>query len=347
MRKATISSFIIIILLSTALFLFLSKNKTVPDGFVHLSGTMTGNDILLSSKLPGKISAVYVSRGDSVKRHQVLFSMENRLNDQKKIILSEINIGKDRLGELKKSIPLAIKGAKSRSSSYLLTYKMLLPLLKDAGKNRTRFDTLRRTGAVSRSEADRIKAKYLSLKLKSKATLNQYKSSLSELASVKAKLINIKIQKNRVTVLRYKLNIIKADLYDSNIRSPINGIITNKMHYTGEVIPAGMPVLSVINPEKLYLKLFISNTQLSKIKIGQSAEVIITGHKPFMGHVSYISDIAEFTPKNVETKKQRIALVYEVHIAVKNRSLILRNGMTADAVIRTDPSKKWSLNLIQ
>ncbi len=343
MRKSKISLLVIVLSVLAAFALFLSKQKPVQTGFIYSSGTITGDEILASSKLPGRIKNVYVSRGTSVKINQILFSIDDKeLIEKKQEAQAQISAEKGRLDEISKAIPSEIIRLKNESISFYSNYKMLLPLVKNAETNYRRFSRLLKGGSVSKREAGRIESNYLSLKQKADSALSMYRSVYNAYIASKSKTIEIRIQKEKIAALKHQLNIILLEIGDSKIKSQVNGIIAGKFHYTGEVIEPGMPVVSIINPKKLYLKMFATESQLSQLKLGQPARIYIETKKPFAGKVSYIASQAEFTPKNVETKKQRVALVYEMHIALKNRGNLLKNGMIADVAIRTDPSKKWT-----
>ena len=343
MRKSNISLLVIVLSVFAAFALFLSRQKPVQTGFIYSSGTITGDEIMASSKLPGRIKNVYVSRGSSVKINQILFSIDDKeLIQKEQAEQAQISAEQSRLDEISKAIPSEIIRLKNESISFYSNYKMLLPLVKNAQADYRRFTRLLKGGSVSKREADRIESNYLSLKQKADSALSLYRSAYNAYIASKSKIIEIRMQKEKIEALKHQLNIILLEIGNSKIKSPVNGIIAGKFHYTGEVVATGMPVVSIINPEKLYLKMFAAEDQLRQLKLGQPARIYIGTKKPFTGKVSYIASQAEFTPKNVETKKQRVALVYEIHIALKNRGLLLKNGMIADATIKTDPSKKWT-----
>ncbi len=153
--------------------------------------------------------------------------------------------------------------------------------------------------------------------------------------------------RNAVAMLekaRAALASAEADLSDSRVYSPISGRVTTKISEPGEVIAAGTPIFTLIDLDRLYLRVFLPTDKAGKVKIGNSARIQpdALGKETFEGVVTKVADTAEFTPKNVETKEQRAKLVFEVKIKVlNNRDRKLKAGMPAEGWIRFDDSSPW------
>lgn len=132
-----------------------------------------------------------------------------------------------------------------------------------------------------------------------------------------------------------KLEIIKKDI---KLYSPADGVVLKKMAEQGENISAGVVVATIGNIKNIYLNGYVSETDLGKIRLGQKAEVKADTYpdKVYNGIISYVSDQAEFTPKNLTTKDDRVKLVYRVKISMDNSSGDLKPGMIADAIIKPD-----------
>ena len=103
----------------------------------------------------------------------------------------------------------------------------------------------------------------------------------------------------------------------------------------GETATPGAPILTLIDPNDLWLRAYVSETDLGRIRLGQAAALTVDAFpgRMFAGVVREIASEAEFTPKNVQTKKERVNLVYRVKIGVSNPDGVLKPGMPADALI--------------
>jgi HlyD family secretion protein len=119
------------------------------------------------------------------------------------------------------------------------------------------------------------------------------------------------------------------------IKSPIDAVVLTKYVNAGEVAGAGKPLVKIANLNKMYLKAYISGSQLSEIKIGQSVKVRIDegkdNYKTFDGTITWISSQAEFTPKIIQTKEERVNFVYAIKILVPNDGSI-KIGMPGEVI---------------
>ena len=119
------------------------------------------------------------------------------------------------------------------------------------------------------------------------------------------------------------------------VKSPIDGIVITKFKENGEVVGAGTPLLSVANPRDIWAYFYVPHDELHRLQVGQR----VTGYLPeaegktFTGHIVKISEKAEFTPKNVQTREERTRLVYGVKVQFDNSDLILKSGMTIESAL--------------
>lgn len=131
------------------------------------------------------------------------------------------------------------------------------------------------------------------------------------------------------------------DFEDQQILSPVDGIILEKIHETGEVLSAGTPVFIVGDPKKIWVRLYVPGSQINLVQIGQPAEVKLDGlpDKSFKGKVTYIAFQAEFTPRNVQTQEERITQTYAVKVTLEPAEMLLRPGVPADVAIDVSSAK--------
>jgi HlyD family secretion protein len=139
----------------------------------------------------------------------------------------------------------------------------------------------------------------------------------------------------KAELARQTLALAETKLTQATLISPQSGIIISKALEIGEYARPGAAVVTIANLEEVYLRAYITETELGKVKIGSKVEVSIDSYpdRKFAGVVSYISSEAEFTPKTIQTKQERVRLVYRIKVKIPNLDLILKPGMPADAVI--------------
>ena len=121
------------------------------------------------------------------------------------------------------------------------------------------------------------------------------------------------------------------------LTSTVAGVVLSKAIEPGEYVFPGTAVVTIGNLEQVWIRAYINETDLGRVKVGQAARVTADTYpgKVYPGTVSFISSEAEFTPKNVQTAKERVKLVYRIKIVVANPDMELKPGMPADAVIGT------------
>lgn len=196
-------------------------------------------------------------------------------------------------------------------------------------KERTRTENLVRADAATRKQLDDVNAAILQLQRQIEVTeeqldLNSYntekqnKSILSEKAPMEKAAAGLQEQISKGQVI-----------------NPVKGIVIVSYALQGEMQTVGKPLYKIANLDTLYLKAYITGTQLSQIKLGQVVNVRIDsskdGYRRYSGTISWISDKAEFSPKNIQTKDERANLVYAIKVRVKNDGY-LKIGMYGEVI---------------
>jgi len=141
--------------------------------------------------------------------------------------------------------------------------------------------------------------------------------------------------RSQVAEARAALALARARLVETRLDSPLTGIVLRKSLEVGETATPGVPILTLMDPDDLWLPAYAAETDLGRVRLGQGATLTVDAYpsRTFSGVVSEIASEAEFTPKNVQTKKERVNLVYRMKIAVRNTGGVLKPGMPADARI--------------
>ena len=137
----------------------------------------------------------------------------------------------------------------------------------------------------------------------------------------------------RVEQARAALELAKTQLSYATVFSPLKGVVLSKNIEPGEYVAPGTSVVTVGDLVNVWLRAYIEGPDLERVEVDQKARVTTDTGGTYEGHVSFIAQEAEFTPKNVQTQKERVKLVYRIKIDIKNREMGLKPGMPADATI--------------
>ncbi len=172
----------------------------------------------------------------------------------------------------------------------------------------------------------------------------QYKVAVAGVAVARAKLDELKagptpeevaVAEAQVVQAQAAVSALETQIEKMTLRSPIAGLVTSRSAHEGEAAIAGATLLSVANLDEVKLTVYIPEDELGRVYLGQEVEVRVDSFpgRVFVGTVSYISQQAEFTPRNVQTEKERVNMVFAVRVRLPNPDHLLKPGMPADAVV--------------
>lgn len=165
------------------------------------------------------------------------------------------------------------------------------------------------------------------------AILKQARTNLSKIDMTEKE---VEAAKAKVQAAEASFKLAETQLGYMELKAPFKGIITSRNIEPGEVVSIGQEVFSLADLSSIELKVYVGETEIGKVKPGQEADITVDTFpdKVFKGKVSFISPEAEFTPKIIQTHKERVKLVYLVKILIPNDNLDLKPGMPADAMLK-------------
>lgn len=291
------------------------------------NGTIEATEVEVSSKLPGRLAQLLVDEGDQVQAGQVIGRLDTAEFDadaaQARAALARAEAQLREL--LVGSRPQEIEEARAN----LQQAEDNLTLAKD---DWNRFDALFKEGAVSAQERDRAKNRIDVAASQVKAARERY-----ELVRIGPRLEVIEAARHERDRAKAALETAQVRLRDSTILAPLKAIVLTKRAEQGEVVNPGFPIVILVDPGDLWLRVYIPESEIGLVGIGQDAAVTVDSFpdRHFDGKVIEISSKAEFTPRTVQTKKERVNLVFGVKIRLDNHERLLKPGMPADTEIRT------------
>lgn len=170
------------------------------------------------------------------------------------------------------------------------------------------------------------------------ATQQQLDSVQGRVNTLEKQIQSIEVEKRSVTTeltrIDAKIAQINNQIVQATITNPINGTVLNTYTEEHELVAPGKPVYSIANLEEMILRIYISGAQLPEIQLGETVQVIFdenkTDNQTVQGHVSWIASEAEFTPRMIQTKEERVTQVYAVKVRVDNPDGKLKIGMPGE-----------------
>ncbi len=291
----------LIILLSFTIFGFTScSDENRADGY----GNFEATEVIISSEAQGKIKYFKPGEGDQIEAGIPVALIDT----------TQLHLEKKQLQASKKTVG-------SKSQSVFSQIDVLNERLKIAEREEKRVNNLFAENAATQRQVDQAEGEVQVIKEEIRNVRTKNSPIVSEIEMIDAQIamINDLIEK-------------------SIIENPVQGTILATYAETGEVTGFGKPLYKIADLDVMTLRVYISETQLSDIKLGQEVRVKIDSKKEemksFPGKITWISSSAEFTPKTIQTREERANLVYAVDIDVKNDGS-LKIGMPAEMWLST------------
>lgn len=320
--KFYMRSYLLLFLIFASMALSGCKDK-VPENEINASGTIEATDVTVSSKIAGQIRNILVDEGSIIKKDDILVVLDHELLD---IQLRQAAAGVD---IAQAQLDLLISGARKEDITLAQDQVESAKITLDqATADKERFIKLYETNTITLKQLEDVTTKY-------DIAFNQYKSAEENLNKIKniTRKEDIESAKANVQKNKVSMELIQQNIDDCTIKSPVTGIVSKKFSETGEYVTPGSSILKIADLKTVNLYIYITEPELGKVKLGQSADVTIDSYKDkvYKGEIIYISQEAEFTPKSIQTKEERTKLVYAVKIKIPNPDMDLKSGMPADA----------------
>jgi HlyD family secretion protein len=308
------AAILVLVLLAGVLvfYLYASKDKNaIPKGFVMGNGRLEATEVDVAAKLAGRLTEVLAKEGDLCKKNQIVARIDtSTLQAQLKQAEAEVKRAKQ---------------ARETGLSRVESIRLKLVL---AVKELDRSNKLFAKGIFTQQQLDRDQ------------TVKQ--SYEAEYAAAKSSITEID---NAIESALAQTEILKSEINDCILKSPIKGPVLSRLAEPGEVIPNGGKVLTILDPTDIHMNVYLSEQYAGVIPLGGDARVVLDAipDKQFPATVAYVSEKAQFTPKEVEATEEREKLVFRVKISLQEfDDPRLKPGMPGVAYIRLNPSAKWT-----
>jgi HlyD family secretion protein len=325
--------FIIFTTFSIALFISCGdgnvKNK------IEASGNIEAINVVVSSQVNGKVISILKDEGSRIDARDTImiidpstYEMQLRAAEAS-LAASDAQFKLLKNGARKEDIKQVEESLKQAEVNY-----------QTAEQDAKRYENLFQSKSITKKQYDDAVAK---LEI-TRAQLDAAKANYNKSKNL-ARPEELKQAEANVNRLKANVDIAKKSLNDCYVISPSEGIIVKKFMEIGENAGMMTSLFKVSNLSLVDLIVYVSETELGKVQLNQTVDVIVDTYpdKTYQGKIIYISPEAEFTPKSIQTKDERTKLVYRVKVRISNPNYELKDGMPADASIilsQSDNNKK-------
>ncbi len=296
------------------------------------SGIVEVTEVDVAFEVPGTIKERFVQEGSLLDKGEPIARLDDR----------EYRLQVDRAGAAKAAADaryrLLLKGARGQEIDQALA--AVENADTELATQQREFDRIKRlyeTHVVSQSEFDHVKAALIAAQAARDRTHAQ-------LAMLKEGFRTEEVEEGRARLREAEkaLELAELNLSRCQLFAPIAGRVLSKNREVGETVPAGASIVTLGDLTRPWLNLYVGERDLGKVALGMKASVTVDSFptQPFPGKVTFISEKAEFTPKNIQTQDERVKLVYRIKIEMENRNQALKAGMPADAVLPLDHAEE-------
>jgi HlyD family secretion protein len=270
------------------------------------AGIFEADEIIVSSEIGGKILAFKINEGDLLKKDSLVAIIDALpVNLQQQQLEASVKA----LSQKTQNVEPQIKLLKDQIS-------VQETQLGNLQHEKVRVESLLKADAATTKQLDDINFQIESTKKQIAVTQQQIAVQVNNVQTQNRAILS------ETNPLQKQIAQLKDKEQRAKVVNPVNGTVLTKYAMEGEITSAGKAMYKVADLSSLILRTYISGTQLSEIKLGQTVKVYIDeGEKKFKeysGIVTMVSDKAEFTPKTIQTKDERANLVYAVKVLVKN-----------------------------
>ena len=311
------------------LFAFLACSSEKQEGKIEASGTLEAVLVRVAPLASGQIVRLNVKEGQSVTKGDLIALIDDRH------IKAQIAQAEAALQAADAGLRLVRKGVRKEDINALQEQvRQAREAYEQAVRERDRAKKLFEQNAIPQKTYEDAQTLVAVREAGLRAT-----QELLKKARTGARQEEIEVATGQRNQAEAALNLLKERLKDYAVYAPISGVVIQKYVEEGEVIGQGQPICALADLSVLELRVYVKEKDLGLIKLGQDVKVFVDAFedRAFHGKITYISSQAEFTPKNIQTKEERVKTVYAVKVMVENNEGLLKIGMPADAIIETNP----------
>jgi HlyD family secretion protein len=313
-------------------------SEAPPSDTLRVSGHVEATETRLAPEAGGRILTLPVKEGDRVQQGQTILTLDTRDTElaidraKAERAAAEAQVRLIQAG----ARPEDLRQAQAQIDTTRADVAAAKSELESAEQDLARFEALLKANSGSQKQRDDAATRRNVARDRASAAESRVRTADEVLAKLRAgaRREEVDAAQARVATVTAQIASLEKTLGDATLRSPIAGLVTEKLVEVGELIPPRAPALVVVDLDHAWADVFVPEPTVPQIKIGQPASVFTdAGGNPIPGTIAYISPKAEFTPRNVQTAEERSKLVYRVRINVDNKDGVLKQGMPVEAEI--------------
>jgi len=307
----------------------------VPRDRARVSGQVEATSVRVAGEVGGRIVELSVAEGDRVRQGDVVVRLAT---EEVELVLRRATAERDQAAAQLSLLRAGareedVRQAEAQLDGARADTRAVQAELASAEADLDRFETLLEANSGSRKQRDDARTRRDVAEQRVQAARERERAASEALEKLRAgpRPQEIDAARARVAAAEAQMASFRKSLDDAVVRSPVDGIVTEKLAEPGEVVAPRVALLIVTDLDRAWADVFVSEPDVPRLRVGQEATVHTDAGDAIPGTVTFVSSKAEFTPRNVQTVEERSTLVYRVKVSVDNREGILKEGMPIEA----------------
>ena len=322
------------------------QKTAAEEGLVGGNGRLEATEVLVCSRLSGRLVSFSVEEGDFVAAGQTVAQLEQMsLVAQRDEAIARVQQAREALAAARQAI--AARVSEQAAAQARVTQRQNDWQAAERSLQRTR--ELAREGFFSRQRLDDDATREQSQRAVLTATRAEAAAAAIAIAAARAQMTGAEAN---VSVQQAALRRVEVDLAETNLKAPREGRVQYRVAQPGEVLAAGARVLSLVDVSDVYFTFFLPEVAAGRLALGSEVRIVLdaTPERVIPARVSFVASVAQFTPKTVETASERQKLVFRVRAQVAPALLRqhrdeIKSGLPGVAFIKLDDSRPWPKRL--
>lgn len=323
-----------------------SQPDALPEGIASSNGRIEAVEIDLAAKIAGRLDEVMASEGDFVTAGQDVARMNTD------VLEAQLKQAQAELARAHTSIEAAQSSVRQRESNKAAAEAVVLQRdaeLALARSNADRSAALLKTNAVSQEEAETTRAEFYKAEAAISVAQAEVAASDAAIANAKSQVIQAE---SSVVVAEATIQRFEADIADGTLKAPRDGRVQYRIAEPGEVLGGGGKVLNMVDLGDVYMTFFLPTEQAGRVKLNTDVRIILDAAPQYVipAKATYVADVAQFTPKTVETADERQKLMFRIKARIdpdllKEYVRSVKTGLPGMAYVRLSEDVDWPANL--
>jgi HlyD family secretion protein len=322
------------------------KPQALPAGIASANGRIEATDIDIAAKTPGRIKQILGNEGDFVTAGQVLAKMDTEVLEAQRRE-AEAQLRRATIGIDTARAQVVQRKAEKQAAVAVVAQRQAE---QDAAKRRfDRSEELTKRGTAAIETLDNDRARFEGAKAAVSAAEAQVAAADAAISAAESQVINALAA---VDAVKATIDRIQADINDSTLTSPRDGRVQYRVAQPGEVLGAGGKVLNIVDLSDVYMTFFLPTEAAGRITIGSEVRLVLEAAPQYVipARATFVADVAQFTPKTVETAEERAKLMFRIKAKIQPALLEkyiqhVKTGLPGMAYVRLDPNVPWPAKL--